>query len=101
MESYVINSQIQDIKGNLARFIITQSVAETEAVSFSRPVFHMDPVMPERVFSIYGIKNGSLLFDTPITGTEELPLESLPVETVIRIKEQIEYHYKSKEYSRD
>lgn len=101
MESHTIFSQVQTIKGNLARQIIMESVAHKEPVIFSSTVFHMDPMNPYRVFSIYGIDKGMLMFDTHMVGTESLELNSLEVETMARVKEQMEFSQKSRQYSRD
>lgn len=100
MESHLVNAQVQDIKSNLARFMLAQSNSEAERIMFSRPVFFMAEDNPDMVCSVYGIDRGVLLFDSPHTGIESLELGSLPVETLVKVKEQMEFHYKNREYTR-
>lgn len=101
MESHLVSAQVREIKSGLARFITAQSNSEPERVLFSRPVLFMSGDNPDMVFSVYGIDRGVLLFDTPFYGVESLDINTVPVEAVIRIKEQMEYHYKNKQYTRD
>ena len=101
MESHLVNAQIQDIKSNLARFITAQSNSEPDSMIFSKPVMFMLNDNPDMVCAVYGINRGVILFDSPHTGIESVDIGLLPVETLIKVKEQMEYHYKSKEYSRN
>lgn len=89
------------MKSNLARFMTAQSNSEPEAMTFSRPVIFMLNDNPDMVCSIYGINNGILLFDSPHTGIESIEIGRLPIETMIKVKEQMEYNYKNREYSRN
>lgn len=100
MESYLISNQVNEIKANLVRFITTGSVSYREPVLFSRPVIQMYLDNPDMVVGIYGIREGVLMFDTPYAGLETVDLGQLNLETLIKIKEQIEYAEKSKQYSR-
>jgi hypothetical protein len=101
MESHIVNAQIQEIKSNFARIITAQSNSEPEAVVFSHPVIFMLNDNPDKVCSIYGINKGILLFDSPHTGIESVDIAALHIETLVKVKEQMEYHYKSNEYSRN
>ncbi len=89
------------MKGNLSRFILTQSNAETQRIMFSRPVMFMLNDNPDMVCAVYGINKGVLLFDTHNTGIELIEIGSLPIETMLKVKEQMEFHFKGKEYSRN
>jgi len=100
MESHLVNAQIQEIKSTLTRFITTQSNCEPERIMFSRPVLFMINDNPDMICNVYGINKGILLFDTPHIGIEIVDIAILPIETLIKVKEQMEYHYKNKEYSK-
>lgn len=100
MESHLVNAQIQEIKSTLARVITTQSICEPERIMFSQPVIFMIHENPDMIFNVYGINKGILLFDTPRAGIEIVDIAILPIETLIKVKEQMEYYYKNKEYSK-
>lgn len=100
MESYIVNSSVQELKSNLSRFILSQSNGESEKIMFSKSVLFMHKNNPDMVCSVYGIDKGLLLFDTLHTGVETIELTELPIETMIKVKEQMEYHFKNKQYSR-
>lgn len=100
MESHIVNAQIQEMKSNFARFISAQSNSEPDSIMFSKPVMFMLNDNPDMVCAVYGINRGIILFDSPHTGIESIDIGTLPIETLVKVKEQMEYHYKNKEYSR-
>jgi len=100
MESHIVNAQIQDTKSTFVRFINAQSNSEPDSIIFSKPVMVMLNDNPDMVCSLYGINKGIILFDSHHTGIESVDVAVLPIETLVKVKEQMEYHYKSKEYSR-
>ena len=89
------------MKSGLARFITSQSNSEPESMMFSNPVIFMLNDKPDMVCAIYGIDRGVLLFDSPHTGIESIDIGLLHIETMIKVKEQMEYHFKNREYSRN
>lgn len=100
MESYIVSSQIQDIKGNLVRLIQSQTVNNPELIVFTKvvPVIYLDN--QEMLCNIYGIKQGVLQFDSMNSSIDMMDMNLLPVEAVIKVKEHLENHSRAKEYSR-
>lgn len=101
MESYIVNSQIQEIKGNLIRLIQSQTATDPETKNFSKVITVAYLNNPDMICNIYGIKQAILLFDSLHTGLETIDMNLLEVETVIKIKEQLENFDKSKQFSRN
>jgi hypothetical protein len=99
MESHIINSQIRELKDNLVRNIKSSTVNDPETKAFSSVVSVVYLNNPELVCNIYGIKNGILLFDCMNTSIEHVEMNLVDIEALIRIKEQLEYFEKSKQFS--
>lgn len=100
MESYAVKNQIQDIKFNLIRFIQGEINVNKEVCLFSNPIIFLYMDKPDMLCNVYGVKNGGLLFDSHNPMFESLDLNSLPIEILIKIKEQLEFDAKNKEYQK-
>lgn len=93
-------SQLAELKSNLIRAIQSETLGSEEEIVFSQAirVIYMDN--HDSLCNIFGIKGGVLLFDCMNPRVDSVDMNYLPVDAVARIKEQIEFHIKSKILSR-
>ncbi len=99
MESHIVSSQVREIKDALVRHIKSVTANDPETKAFSSVVSVVYLNNPELVCNIYGIRNGILLFDCINTSVDFIEMSHIDIEALIRVKEQMEYFEKSKQFS--
>lgn len=97
MEASGALTQVQAIKTGVIRSLISLCNRTRERVYFTRPVVLIYKNNPLSVCNIYGIENNILLFDSPDPNLSSLEYDSIPVESLISIKEEVENMAKVKE----
>jgi len=100
MESHLINAQVQELKTRLVRVILSSNVNDPEMKEFSNIVVFAYMGNPDFVCNVYGIKQGVLAFDCMNSSLQALDLNALPIECLIKIKEEMENFEKGKQYSK-
>ncbi len=90
MQSSGASSQIQPIKTALVRSLISDCANLRETVYFTRPVVFIYNNSPDSICNIYGIENNQILFDSINPNITTIVYESIPLECLIAMKEEIE-----------
>lgn len=83
-------NQIQPIKTALINSIISECNRLRERIYFTRPVVLIYRNNPLSLCSIYGIENNIILFDSPDPNLNIINYDSLPIESLVSMKEEIE-----------
>lgn len=97
MDYTIILNQFNSLKKNLI-YNIEQKLDKykEETILFSKQFFHYDQVNTNFVYSIYGIKNNNLLYDSLIIEGSNLNLLSLPLEGLLFINQEVEFFENNK-----
>lgn len=61
-----------------------------ETVVFTRPIVFAINNMSESIFSVYAMENGTVQFDTNNPNIDRIDLNSIPIECLVLMKQDIE-----------
>lgn len=97
MDSSILINQLNQLKKSIV-FSLENSLEEykNDTINFTKQFFFNDPYNPNLMYSIYGLSNKKLLYDSIVISKNELDIFSLPIEGLLFVKEEIDFYKNSK-----
>ena len=93
MDPNILNQQHKQFKIKICQIILDYTSKNPEPIYFQKIIYQLFNNKPDHIFSIYGIENGVILYDTPIVFSDIIisDLNDLSVETLIKVTEELSF----------
>jgi len=96
MDSAIALEQLTQIKNTLVFDITKNSTGVDGQILFQNPISFVRDNNPSVIYNVFGFDKGQILFDNYQIDNNPVDIYSLPIECLIKVKEQIEFYLAKK-----